>query len=652
MTLWWSGVGEPSFVFDVGPFPPGNILTTPVQTGGPAGCALAYGLVHSPKKPKVLLLEAGGKNADPNFRVDGQRWLTFTNPDLNWGYKTTPQARCGDRVLDYSRGIGLGGSSAINFGVFTVGARDDYEEWARIVGDDAFRWESVQARLKRLENFHSTPPAGVSSKYVAPKASDHGSSGPLHVGFPAECETDLVPLLDAFEQAGYPLNPDHNSGNPIGMSLLISSSHKGQRSTAQDLLVPCPENLTILTESPVQRVLLQGEKAVGVEANGKRYFASKEVILSAGALDTPRILMHSGIGPKEQLEQHGIPVVRDVPAIGRGLRDHAFCPLVHTRTENSTGRAGFYGEQAVMDAALEEWKKHGTGPWAKFATMMGIGFFKLDGLASSAEFKSLPADEQRYLNSETVPHFEIASHFPIHWFLPGFRNEDLNYSCLLVFLYNSQGRGTVTLQSSDPNVPLLFDPKFLEHPFDRRSAIESLREALRFTRTASYAKDTVSTLAAPKSDSDEDLLEYWAQTIGSSWHMTGTVKMGKPGDVDCAVDNHFRVMGIEGLRVADMSVVPVLPSCHVQAVACKLPSLSKACWPGGQKLTCTLLGGQISPAPYVLKSWCRNMVLRSRAPSCRNGISGFYGRNNLRDRRRLIKRCLPSHSQHTAPRPC
>ncbi|KXX80210.1 Pyranose dehydrogenase 3 [Madurella mycetomatis] len=538
-----------------------------VVGSGPAGCALAHGLAHSPKKPKVLLLEAGGDNADPNLRVDGQRWLTFTNKSMNWGYKTTPQAHCGNRELDYSRGRGLGGSSAINFGVFTIGARDDYEEWARIVGDDAFRWEPVQARLKRLENFHYTLPAGISSKYAAPKASDHGSSGLLNVGFPAECESDLVPLLEAFEQAGYPLNPDHNSGNPIGMSLLISSAHKGKRSTAQDLLVPCPENLTILTESPVQRVLLEGKKAIGVEAKGKRYLASKEVVLTAGTLDTPRILMHSGIGPEAQLEQYKIPVVQSSPAVGQGLRDHAFCPLVYTRTENSTGRPGFYGDQAVMDAALEEWKKHGTGLWTKFATETGIGFFKLDGLPSSTEFKSLPADEQRYLNSETVPHFEIITHFPIHWFMPGFRNEDLSYSCLTVFLYNAQTRGTVTLQSSDPNVPLLFDPKFLEHPFDRRSAIESLREALRFAKTEPYAKDTVATITAPKSDSDEDLLDYWAQNIGSSWHMTGTVKMGNPGDADAAVDKDFRVMGIEGLRVADMSVVPVLPSGHLQAVA-------------------------------------------------------------------------------------
>ncbi|KAL2150564.1 hypothetical protein VTH82DRAFT_7127 [Thermothelomyces myriococcoides] len=538
-----------------------------VVGGGPAGCALAYGLVHSAKKPKVLLLEAGGNNSDPNLRVDGQRWLTFTNKDVNWGYKTAPQTDCAGRELDYSRGRGLGGSSAINFGVFTIGARDDYNEWARIVGDDAFRWEHVQARLKRLENFQSNPPAGVSSKYAAPKPSDHGSAGPLRVGYAAECEADVVTLLDTFEQAGYPLNPDHNSGNPIGMSLLISSAHKGLRSTAQDLLVPHPENLTVVTDAPVQRVLLDGKKAIGVESNGKRYLASKEVILSAGALDTPRILMHSGIGPKEQLEKYNIPVVHPCSAIGQGLRDHAFVPLVHSRKEGSTDRASFYGNQAAMDAALEEWKQHGTGPWTKFATEMGIGFFKSDAITSSAEFKALPEEEQRYLNSETVPHYEVFTHFPIHWFLPNFRKEDLNYSCLLVFLYNAQARGSVTLQSSDPNAPLRFDPNFLAHPFDRRSAIEALREMLRFTKTEAYAKDTVAAIAEPPSDSDDDLLAYWRQTVGSSWHMTGTVKMGKPGDSDAAVDSSFRLVGVERLRVADMSVVPVLASCHVQAVA-------------------------------------------------------------------------------------
>lgn len=189
---------------------------------------------------------------------------------MNWGYKTTPQEFADNRELDYSRGKGLGGSSAINFGVFSIGARDDYEEWARIVGDETFRWEKIQKRFKDLETFHGSLPQGVDAKYAAPKAEDHGSSGKLHVGYASEWEKDLPPVLDLFEDAGFPLNPDHNSGDPLGMSVLINSSCKGRRSTANDLLTPKPENLTIMTDSSVQRVVLDGNKAIGVEVNGKK----------------------------------------------------------------------------------------------------------------------------------------------------------------------------------------------------------------------------------------------------------------------------------------------------------------------------------------------------------------------------------------------
>jgi choline dehydrogenase-like flavoprotein len=266
--------------------------------------------------------------------------------------------------------------------------------------------------------------------------------------------------------------------------------------------------------------------------------------------------------------------VHSSPAIGQGLRDHYFCPLIYKRTKGSTERPGFYGDQAVMDAALEEWKQHGTGLWNKFATVMGIGYFKLDDLPSTPEFQSLPPDAQAYLNQPTVPHFEILTHFPIHLHMPDFPASDLDYSCLLVFPYNMQGRGTVSLQSSDPNTPLLFDPQFLQHPFDQRVAVDALRHVLRFARSEAYARDTIGTLAAPPSESDTDLLAYAGQTVGSSWHMSGTVRMGRPGEADAAVDADFRVMGVEGLRVVDMSVAPVLPSGHVQTVACKLLNLS------------------------------------------------------------------------------
>ncbi|KAM7203189.1 hypothetical protein V8F20_004131 [Naviculisporaceae sp. PSN 640] len=573
---------------------------------GPAGGALAYFLAKAPSAPKILVLEAGGDNNDNSLRVDGKRWLTFQNKDMNYFYKTAPQKDALDREIDYSRGRGLGGSSAVNFGVFTVGAKDDYDEWSRLVespeeGESFFGWERTQSRLKELETFHGRAPLTLANgtKYVSPKLEDHGSSGPLHVGYSAEWEDSVAPFLDQSETFGFPLNPDHNSGNPLGMSALISSAAGGRRSTARDLLqeIEYLPNVTIRTSSPVQRLIFDPSsvsatpKVTGVESNSTTYLASKEVILCAGALDTPRILLHSGIGPASELTKFSIPVVLDVPSIGQGLRDHAFTPLVYLRkTPPISARARFYSSLSEQETALAQWNKDGTGPWAKFACQTGIGFFKLGSqLTSSREFLALPQSEQAYLNKPTVPHWEVFSHFPMHWFMPEafptlptdakavLPDEEVakfDHTTLLVFLYNAQARGNLSLQSSDPNVPLVFDPKFLSHEYDRRAAIEALREALKFTHSDAFQAEHVSVITEPKPSgegdkepSDEDLLNYWRNTISSSWHMTGTVKMGKKGEPDAAVDKTFKLMGVEGLRVADMSVLPVLLNGHTQAGA-------------------------------------------------------------------------------------
>jgi choline dehydrogenase-like flavoprotein len=234
---------------------------------GPSGIAAATSLARSSKKITVLLLEAGDSNSDPVLRVDGQRWLTFQSPEMNWGYKTVPQVECYDRKIDYSRGKGLGGSSAINFGVYTIGCRDDYDEWARIVGDSSFGWEKMHARFKQLETFHGDLPSQSEQKYANPKQMDHGYQGGLHVGYAKEWERDLGPMLDVFDAAGFNLNADVNSGNPLGMSVAINSSYRGRRTTAKDLLQSPQENLVVLTGVQVQKLLWDGKKVVGVKSN-------------------------------------------------------------------------------------------------------------------------------------------------------------------------------------------------------------------------------------------------------------------------------------------------------------------------------------------------------------------------------------------------
>ncbi|EKV06727.1 Glucose-methanol-choline (Gmc) oxidoreductase [Penicillium digitatum PHI26] len=260
--------------------------------------------------------------------------------------------------------------------------------------------------------------------------------------------------------------------------------------------------------------------------------------------------MHSGIGPAADLEKFKIPVVQDLPAVGQGLRDHYFVPL----------------DPAAMEAAMRQWEENNTGPWTRYSCQVGSGWFKSDRITSTPEFKALPASVQEFMNRETIPHYEMITHVPIHFMMPDMFKE-YSYLGLGAFMMNEQSRGEVRLQSSDPDVPLLFNPRFLEDPFDRRACIEIYRHLLEVSRQESFATDTISTLIGPASDFGEDILRFWKNFLSSSWHMTGTAKMGKADASDAAVDTYFRVRGIENLRVADMSVIPILINNHTQATA-------------------------------------------------------------------------------------
>lgn len=261
-------------------------------------------------------------------------------------------------------------------------------------------------------------------------------------------------------------------------------------------------------------------------------------------------------------------MVHELPAVGQGLQDHPFVPIAHTRSSSVSDRRSFYGSQEAMDTALQQWKRDRTGPWSKYECEILIGYFKSDIITTSPEFKDLPVTAQNFLSRETVPHYELYSHLPIHFMMPGFPSELLNYNCMVAFPYNTQARGEVTLQSVNPDIPLRFDPKFLSHPYDRRVTIEALREVLKVVKHPLYAKDTVADILGPeRTGSDEYLLGFCKENISSSWHMTGTVKMGRTEDADTVVDNNFRVVGVSGLRVADMSVLPILPNGHTQVPA-------------------------------------------------------------------------------------
>ncbi|MCJ1350462.1 MAG: hypothetical protein MMC33_000443 [Icmadophila ericetorum] len=520
--------------------------------GGTSGSALASRLGNELKNHSILLIEAGGKNQDINHQILGERYSSFiTAPEYNWGYKTIPQTNLQKRELDYSRGKGLGGSTSINFGVWTRGPSKDYDRWAVLVEDDAWKWENVSNRFKKIETYQQ-PPSEV-TYYVSPASTAHGSNGPVEVGFPSILEAGVQEFLDIALASGRPKNLDVNSGNPVGVAVNALSAQNGRRVTSSDAyLSPVPSNLTILTDLMVERVIFDGEKAVGIEGAEKKIFARKDIILSAGAVDSPKILLLSGIGLKEELTKHKIPLVAELP-IGKNLQDHIFTTFTVLRKAGSTDRPAFYSNPDTVKFAREQWLKDRTGPLSILQCAHCICFFKLDRVFQSKEFQHLEESTQKHILAETVPTYEFLSHV--------FQDPKIpvtdDHITFVIAPMNPQSLGSVTLRSTDPKDSALIDPNFLNHPYDRRVAIESIRDALEILDDPEFSKDTLSFADGPRGRSDEELLEYMQSTGSSMWHASGTVKMGLASNPTTCVDKNFRVVGVQNLRVVDMSVAPV-----------------------------------------------------------------------------------------------
>jgi choline dehydrogenase-like flavoprotein len=253
--------------------------------------------------------------------------------------------------------------------------------------------------------------------------------------------------------------------------------------------------------------------------------------------------------------------------VGKNFQDHLAGMLRWERKPGASPKPEYFRDKQAQKAALREWELFRTGPAASIGCAISLGFFKSDAVLGSEEYAALPEDERKHLSSPTVPTHEVgfAGIDPIYYIAPETAPELATCS---VILHNLQSRGTFNLQSADPAVPLAFDVGYLEHPYDRRVAIEAMRETVLVTRTEAFLKDNVACLNEPESTSDADLLKWWQQNGNTSWHMSSTCAMGKDQEKDHAVvDTDCKVFGVQKLRVADMSVFPFLPSSHTQTAA-------------------------------------------------------------------------------------
>lgn len=294
--------------------------------------------------------------------------------------------------------------------------------------------------------------------------------------------------------------------------------------------------------------------------------AKKEVIISCGAVDSPKLLLLSGVGPAQELSKHNISLVSDLPGVGQGLEEHTLCGHVwEEKTGSHSDWSAFQADPENMVKARHDLETAGTGPLASLHTGLVMGFLKEDSLLDDSKaFKELPSHVQDHMRKPTVPLWELVAHTPA---LHPTADASKSYLTLIAFVQCPLSQGSVTLRSADPKDPPVVALNLLAHPADRAIARAATRQILNFVKVPSVGNDIVEEVSVPKSQSDEDIDDFWRQNCNASYHGSCTVKMGPPDSEMACLDSDFRVKGLQHLRVADLSCTPFLLSCHTQAVA-------------------------------------------------------------------------------------
>ncbi len=492
---------------------------------GSAGCVLASRLSEDPDV-QVLLLEAGPPDTNENIHVP-LGYLQLGRTEVDWDYCSAPEPECNERRIPLPRGKVLGGSSSINAMVYIRGNRRDYDEWGVPGWGSA---ELVPYFLKAEDNERGA------SRW-------HGAGGPLPVSEERSGNPMSRAFVEAGVQAGLARNEDFNGDTQDGVGMYQVTQRGGMRaSTAVAYLHPAMErdNLTVMPYMHVRRVLFEGTRAVGVEASQlgqvQELRAEREVILCGGAYNSPQLLMLSGVGAAEHLTMREIDVLLDQPAVGENLSDHAAAYAVWTTPEEQSLL------RALEPAALAEYEATQTGPFASnFAEAGGFARVAPDAPAPDIQFHFVPL--QIIDEGMTDPEAHGV------WVSP----------CLLT----PHSRGTVRLGTKDPTAKPIVHNGYYTEGDDMQRMIAGLRLMLDICAQPALAPYCASPYTTPAGDSDAALREHIARTTFSIYHPVGTCRMGT--DAGAVVDDQLRVNGLDGLRVVDASVMPVVPRGNTNA---------------------------------------------------------------------------------------
>ncbi|NNK78589.1 MAG: choline dehydrogenase [Litoreibacter sp.] len=503
---------------------------------GSAGCVLANRLSASGTY-SVALVEAGGKDTYPWIHIPVGYFKTMGNPKTDWGYMTEPDPGLNGRAIKWPRGKVLGGSSSINGLLYVRGQAQDYDGW-RQLGNTGWAWEDVLPLFKRAESFERG-------------GSDiRGGDGPLSVSDTTVTRKVVDHWVEAAVNAGYPENPDYNGVNQEGVGLFQLTTRNGRRcSSAVAYLNPAKSrsNLTVFTKTAVEKITFDGKRATGIVANRDgqtvTMTARREIIVSAGALASPQLLMVSGIGPGDQLRQHGIDVLHESEGVGQNLQDHLQarpvykCCVSTINTEiNNIFKQGLI---ALRYAATR------SGPMA-MAASLGTGFLKTreDLEAPDIQFHVQP------FSTDTL----------------GTEAHSFDAFTASVLQLRPESAGHLELSSPHMRDYPKIHPNYLATKTDCDTLVEGIRVARRISRQSPLSGIVTEEHApgAQMPDDDYDAILNWARdTATTIYHPTGTCKMGQDGMA--VVDERLRVRGVEGVRVADASIMPMIVSGNTNA---------------------------------------------------------------------------------------
>ncbi|MGB2199932.1 MAG: choline dehydrogenase [Pseudooceanicola atlanticus] len=505
---------------------------------GSAGCAIAYRLAEAGRR--VLIIEHGGTDAGPFIQMPGALSYPMNMKRYDWGYQTEPEPHLGGRRLATPRGKVVGGSSSINGMIYVRGHARDYDHW-RDQGATGWGYADVLPYFKRLENWHDGGHGG--------DASWRGTEGPLHVTRGQRDNPLTQAFVEAGREAGYPVTGDYNGHQQEGFGPFDMTVWKGQRwSAANAYLKPAlkRENCTMI-RAFARRVVIEGGRATGVEVTrgGKVEVikAEHEVILAASSLNSPKLLMLSGIGPEAHLAEHGIPVIADRPGVGQNLQDHlelyiqaaASQPVSLFKYWNLLGKA-YVGAR---------WLLTRTGPGAT------------NQFESAAFIRSAAG----------VDYPDIQYHFlPIAVRYDGQAAAEGHGFQAHVGPMRSPSRGSVTLRSAKAEDAPVIRFNYMSHEkdwADFRKAIRLTREIFAQPAFAPYYKFEIQ--PGDAAQSDEALNDFIREHVESAYHPCGTARMGRRDDPNAVVDSETRVIGVDGLRLADSSVFPQITNGNLNA---------------------------------------------------------------------------------------